>query len=138
MTNTTRDGIVCDRAFFEACDRCGVRPQELLSLPLKAFARHDDDPTDPTIKEVLEIRRSGFESIRTKKLELVLSEQEKVRIMFKEKVDPALVAVDEPWVVAGPGSGSAEVREQHSASEAIAMMAQNQRAMEEELKRKEK
>ena len=25
MTNTTRDGIVCDRAFFEACDRCGVR-----------------------------------------------------------------------------------------------------------------
>ena len=38
---------------------------------MKAFARHDDDPTDPTIKEVLEIRRSGFESIRTKKLELV-------------------------------------------------------------------
>ena len=126
--------IECDDAFFKACERCGVKPAELIPLPLKDFVRPSDKPGN---KDVLEIRREGWEKVRTYKLKLVLAEQEKVRVMLSEGVVPALVAVDEPWVVTGPGSGTAKARTQHSAQEAIAAMAAKQREMEETLKQRE-
>lgn len=55
------EGIVVNKAFFEACARAGVDPPELQTMKLKQFRRPTDDVYD---EKVLQIRHEGYEKVR--------------------------------------------------------------------------
>jgi hypothetical protein len=131
-----------NKAFFEACARAGVEPQELQLMTPKQFRRVTDEVQDD---KVLQIRHAGYEKVRQQKLKRVLKEQVAVKIMLKSGIAPALVPVEEPWLVAGgngrkvPDAAADASRKGpesgHTAAELIEAMARAQ--AEREAARKE-
>lgn len=55
------EGLVVNKAFFEACARAGVEPPELQPLAPKAFRRVTDEVQDD---KVLQIRYEGYEKVK--------------------------------------------------------------------------
>lgn len=127
MTST---GLVVDKAFFEACSRCGVEPLDLQPRKLKEFKRPGDEVEDP---KVLALRLEGFERVRSEKMKRVAAEQNAVRSMMQSGVAPALVPVDQPWLVGGPKEKT-KVLEAGSPQEMIEAMAAAQQAREAAMK----
>jgi hypothetical protein len=54
------EGIVVNKAFFEACARAGVDPPELQTMKPKQFRRPTDEVYD---EKVLQIRHEGYEKV---------------------------------------------------------------------------
>jgi hypothetical protein len=68
----------------------------------------------------------------------MVAEQENVRVMLKNKVDPKLIPIKQPWIVAGPGENSQKAAAEHSAAELVQLMIEEQEKRERDMKEAEK
>jgi hypothetical protein len=75
---------------------------------------------------------------RQKKISRMVAEQENVRVMLKNKVDPKLIPIKQPWIVAGPGENSQKAAAEHSAAELVQLMIEEQEKRERDMKEAEK
>lgn len=59
-------------------------------------------------------------------------------MMLKKKVDPTLVPIKQPWIVAGPSEQNQKQATEHSAAELVQHMIEEQQKREREMKEAEK